>query len=83
MSDLVENPKDRFSHNEDHLCSLQSHSSVERAGLIAAVKMRKLETDENYALRGLTLQHAIDEDRAKGLVPIFVRHCSFLPLYKK
>lgn len=53
-------------------CSDQSHSSVERAGLIAAVKMRKLETDDNYALRGHTLQHAIEEDRAKGLVPIFV-----------
>ena len=54
-------------------CVFQSHSSVERAGLIAAVKMRKLGTDENYALRGDTLQSAIEEDKSKGLVPIFVR----------
>ena len=65
------------------ICSLQSHSSVERAGLIAAVTMRKLETDENYVLRGFTLQHAIDEDRAMGIVPIFVRHCSlFYPFIR-
>ena len=37
--------------------------------------MRKLETDKNFALRGDMLQHAIDEDRAKGLVPMFVRQC--------
>ncbi|KAK3585055.1 hypothetical protein CHS0354_009906 [Potamilus streckersoni] len=50
----------------------QAHSSVERAGLIAAVKMRKLETDDKCALRGHTLQQAIDSDKANGLVPIFV-----------
>ncbi|KAL3873117.1 hypothetical protein ACJMK2_036273 [Sinanodonta woodiana] len=50
----------------------QGHSSVERAGLIAAVKMRQLETDDKCALRGRTLQRAIDSDKAKGLVPIYV-----------
>ncbi|KAL3873115.1 hypothetical protein ACJMK2_036271 [Sinanodonta woodiana] len=50
----------------------QAHSSVERAGLIAAVKMRQLETDDKCALRGRTLQRAIDSDKEKGLVPIFV-----------
>ncbi|XP_076455371.1 aromatic-L-amino-acid decarboxylase-like isoform X2 [Babylonia areolata] len=50
----------------------QAHSSVERAGLIGAVRMRKLETDEKGSLRGATLQAAILEDKAKGLVPFFI-----------
>ncbi|KAL3870285.1 hypothetical protein ACJMK2_038361 [Sinanodonta woodiana] len=50
----------------------QAHSSVERAGLIAAIKMRKLETDDKCALRGHTLEEAIENDKAKGLIPIFV-----------
>ena len=56
---------------------------MERAGLIAAVKMRKLETDENYALRGVTLKQAIEEDKAKGLVPIFVNPTSSFIYFKK
>ena len=69
-----------FKDQRGNVCmiSFQSHSSVERAGLIAAVKMRKLDTDEHYALRGDTLQQAIDEDKAKGLVPIFVSFFIFL-----
>ena len=54
------------------VCREQSHSSVERAGLIGAVRMRKLETDEKGSLRGPTLQAAILEDKAKGLLPFFV-----------
>uniref|UniRef100_A0A8D0H1J7 Histidine decarboxylase n=1 Tax=Sphenodon punctatus TaxID=8508 RepID=A0A8D0H1J7_SPHPU len=50
----------------------QAHSSVEKAGLIALVKMRFLPVDESFALRGDTLQKAIEEDRKRGLVPIFV-----------
>lgn len=53
-------------------CSDQAHSSVERAGLIASIKMRHLPTDENCSLRGHTLQDAIDQDRAQGLIPLFV-----------
>ena len=30
-----------------------SHSSVERAGLLGGVKMRLLEHDEDYSLRGI------------------------------
>ena len=45
---------------------------MERAGLIGAVRMRKLETDEKGSLRGPTLQAAILEDKAKGLLPFFV-----------
>ncbi|BFZ20279.1 hypothetical protein BsWGS_23318 [Bradybaena similaris] len=51
---------------------IQSHSSVERAGLIALVKMRKLPTDENGSLRGPTLENAIREDKENGLIPFFV-----------
>mgnify|MGYP001157531267 FL=1 len=35
--------------------SCQSHSSVERAGLLGDVRMRLLEPDEDLSLRGKTL----------------------------
>uniref|UniRef100_A0A8D2Q8L3 Histidine decarboxylase n=2 Tax=Varanus komodoensis TaxID=61221 RepID=A0A8D2Q8L3_VARKO len=50
----------------------QAHSSVEKAGLISLVKMRFLPVDEDFSLRGETLRKAIEEDRSRGLVPIFV-----------
>ncbi|KAL0154185.1 hypothetical protein M9458_050511 [Cirrhinus mrigala] len=50
----------------------QAHSSVEKAGLISLVKIRFLETDEAFSLRGETLQRAIDEDRRRGFVPVMV-----------
>ena len=50
---------------------------MERAGLIGAVRMRKLETDEKGSLRGPTLQAAILEDKAKGLLPFFVSVADF------
>ncbi|XP_062860724.1 histidine decarboxylase [Trichomycterus rosablanca] len=50
----------------------QAHSSVEKAGLISLVKIRFLETDEKFSLRGETLQRAIQEDRRRGLVPIML-----------
>ncbi|XP_033732723.1 aromatic-L-amino-acid decarboxylase-like [Pecten maximus] len=53
-------------------CSDQAHSSVERAGLIGAVTMKKLETDEKGSLRGTTLQQAIERDRAAGLIPFYL-----------
>lgn len=52
--------------------SEQSHSSVERAGLLGAIKMRLLPTDGNYSLRGQTLDEAISSDKANGLIPFFV-----------
>ena len=54
--------------------SLQAHSSVERAALIGVVRMHKLETDENGALHGDTLQAAIAADNDRGLIPFFVSH---------
>ncbi|GCC17316.1 hypothetical protein chiPu_0020530 [Chiloscyllium punctatum] len=50
----------------------QAHSSVEKAGLITFVKIRFLETDEDWSLRGETLKQALEEDRRLGLVPFFV-----------
>ncbi|XP_054706813.1 tyrosine decarboxylase-like [Uloborus diversus] len=52
-------------------CSEESHSSVEKAAIIALVKMRILETDDRFSLRGKILEEAIEEDRKKGLVPFF------------
>uniref|UniRef100_A0AAY4DVF5 Histidine decarboxylase n=1 Tax=Denticeps clupeoides TaxID=299321 RepID=A0AAY4DVF5_9TELE len=48
----------------------QAHSSVEKAGLISLVKIRFLPTDENFSLRGETLQAAIEEDKKRGLIPV-------------
>ncbi|XP_054713370.1 aromatic-L-amino-acid decarboxylase-like [Uloborus diversus] len=50
----------------------QSHSSVERAALLGAVRMRLLPTDENLSLRGDTLAKAIKEDKDKGDIPFIV-----------
>ncbi|EHB18409.1 Histidine decarboxylase [Heterocephalus glaber] len=50
----------------------QAHSSVEKAGLISLVKMKFLPVDDNFSLRGDVLQRAIEEDRQRGLVPVFV-----------
>ncbi|KAB1277176.1 Histidine decarboxylase [Camelus dromedarius] len=50
----------------------QAHSSVEKAGLISLVKMKFLPVDDNFSLRGEALQKAIEEDKERGLVPVFV-----------
>lgn len=51
----------------------KSHSSVERAALIGGVMMKKVPTDNSYAVRGENLQKMIDEDKAAGLIPFYVR----------
>jgi len=53
-------------------CSKEAHSCVEKAAMIAFVKLRILDPDENLSLRGATLAQAMEEDRAMGLVPFFV-----------
>ncbi|XP_073067899.1 histidine decarboxylase-like isoform X4 [Manis javanica] len=50
----------------------QAHSSVEKAGLISLVKMKFLPVDDNFSLRGEALKKAIEEDKKRGLVPVFV-----------
>ncbi|GCB82900.1 hypothetical protein scyTo_0023363, partial [Scyliorhinus torazame] len=49
-----------------------AHSSIEKAGLITFVKIRFLETDEDFCLRGETLSQALEEDQRLGLVPFFL-----------
>uniref|UniRef100_A0A8R1XLN1 Aromatic-L-amino-acid decarboxylase n=1 Tax=Onchocerca volvulus TaxID=6282 RepID=A0A8R1XLN1_ONCVO len=53
-------------------CSKESHSSVEKACMIAMVKLKILDTDSKFRLRGETLRLAIEEDRDLGLIPFFV-----------
>ncbi|ODM92651.1 Tyrosine decarboxylase [Orchesella cincta] len=66
-------------------CSKEAHSCVEKGAMIAFVKLRILETDDEFCLRGNTLQKvpdspnylhensfAIEQDRAAGLYPFFV-----------
>ena len=36
------------------------------------IKMRLLDTDENYSLRGTILEAAVQDDRNLGLIPFFV-----------
>ena len=38
----------------------QAHSCVEKAGMISLVKIRELDIDDDFSLRGWTLQKAID-----------------------
>lgn len=70
-------------------CSEQAHSSVERAALLGAAKMRCLPLDHKHSLRGETLANAIREDRECGFVPFFVvatlgttSTCSFDDLFE-
>ena len=49
--------------------SQQAHSSVERAGLLAGVRMRLLDTDKDFAITGDILEAAAREDKARGLIP--------------
>ncbi|KAK6734288.1 hypothetical protein RB195_017831 [Necator americanus] len=53
-------------------CSKEAHSSVEKACMIGMVKLRILETDSKFRLRGEILRNAIQEDRNLGLIPFFV-----------
>ncbi len=40
--------------------------------MIGFVKLRILDTDENFSLRGEMLENAMQEDKANGLIPFFV-----------
>lgn len=51
----------------------KAHSSVERAALIGGVMMRKVPTDNKYAVRGEMLKRLVEEDKAAGLIPFYVR----------
>uniref|UniRef100_A0A671XEL6 Aromatic-L-amino-acid decarboxylase n=1 Tax=Sparus aurata TaxID=8175 RepID=A0A671XEL6_SPAAU len=51
--------------------SEQAHSSVERAALIGGVMMRKVPTDNSYAVGGDMLKKMVEEDKAAGLIPFY------------
>uniref|UniRef100_A0A8D3CAU5 Aromatic-L-amino-acid decarboxylase n=1 Tax=Scophthalmus maximus TaxID=52904 RepID=A0A8D3CAU5_SCOMX len=48
-----------------------AHSSVERAALIGGVMMRKVPTDNSYAVRGDMLKKMLEEDKSAGLIPFY------------
>lgn len=50
----------------------QAHSSVERAGLIGAVRLKAIPSDGSFAMRASALREALDRDKAAGLIPFFV-----------
>ncbi|CAF4217627.1 unnamed protein product, partial [Adineta steineri] len=56
-----------------------AHSCVEKAGLIAMIKVRQLAIDENFSLRGKTLDTCIQADKDNGLIPFFVSYYCFYP----
>ncbi|XP_015280362.1 PREDICTED: aromatic-L-amino-acid decarboxylase isoform X3 [Gekko japonicus] len=49
----------------------QAHFSVEKAGLIAGVKIKEVPTDDKFAVRGSALRKILDQDKAAGLIPFF------------
>ncbi|NWS46601.1 DDC decarboxylase, partial [Probosciger aterrimus] len=49
----------------------QAHSSVERAALIGAVKIKKVFSDDTFSVCGSALKKVLDEDKASGLIPFF------------
>ncbi|XP_077382932.1 aromatic-L-amino-acid decarboxylase isoform X2 [Festucalex cinctus] len=51
--------------------SEQSHSSVERAGLIGGVMMKKVPTDSTYAVTGDMLKKIVEKDKEAGLIPFY------------
>ena len=55
--------------------STQTHSSLEKAAMIAGIgteNLRLIEVDENFAMRPDALAKQIENDRAHGLAPCFV-----------
>jgi aromatic-L-amino-acid decarboxylase len=55
--------------------SSQTHSSLEKAAMIAGIgvsNLRLIEVDENFAMRPDALARQIEADRRAGLVPCFV-----------
>eukprot|EP01080_Neovahlkampfia_damariscottae_P007805 gene7805-12279_t len=56
-------------------CSDQSHSSIQKAFMIAGIpdeQIRIIEANENEELDPKTLEEAVETDRLKGLIPFFV-----------
>lgn len=45
---------------------------MERAALIAGVKIKNVSSDDKFSVRGSALKKVLDEDKASGLIPFFV-----------
>ncbi|XP_034730796.1 aromatic-L-amino-acid decarboxylase isoform X1 [Etheostoma cragini] len=52
--------------------SEQAHCSVERAALIGGVMMKKVPTDNKYAVGGDMFKKILEEDKAAGLIPFYL-----------
>lgn len=55
--------------------STQTHSSVEKAIKISGIgsdNLRKIEVDDNFAMRADFLEQQIQKDKKEGLIPFFV-----------
>ena len=69
---------------EDRMCQIRSklvalgsnhsHSSTQKAAIIAGTRYRSVETykRDNFAMRGENLRQKLDECKAKGLVPYYL-----------
>ena len=56
-------------------CSTQTHSSLQKAAMIAGIgtdNLRLIAVDENFAMRPDALAHQIEADKKAGLLPAFV-----------
>uniref|UniRef100_A0A8C9YXK2 Aromatic-L-amino-acid decarboxylase n=1 Tax=Sander lucioperca TaxID=283035 RepID=A0A8C9YXK2_SANLU len=51
--------------------SEQAHCSVERASLIGGAMIKKVPTDNNYAVGGDMFKKMLEEDKAAGLIPFY------------
>lgn len=55
--------------------STQTHSSLQKAAMIAGIgvdNLRAIDVDEKFAMRPDVLAHKIEADRGAGLIPFFV-----------
>uniref|UniRef100_A0AAR2LJR2 Aromatic-L-amino-acid decarboxylase n=1 Tax=Pygocentrus nattereri TaxID=42514 RepID=A0AAR2LJR2_PYGNA len=72
LSDDPERPEADIISKLVAYSSDQAHSSVERAGLIGGVRMRKIPSDSKFSVRGEALRKVLEEDKAAGLIPFYV-----------
>ena len=49
--------------------------------MISLIKIRELEIDDNFSVRGNTLHRAVQEDKKLGLIPFYVSLSSTLFTY--
>uniref|UniRef100_A0A3B4DV82 Aromatic-L-amino-acid decarboxylase n=1 Tax=Pygocentrus nattereri TaxID=42514 RepID=A0A3B4DV82_PYGNA len=71
LSDDPERPEADIISKLVAYSSDQAHSSVERAGLIGGVRMRKIPSDSKFSVRGEALRKVLEEDKAAGLIPFY------------